>query len=125
MRRGFRLSLIATCVVAAAAMAIATTGTPEVFRMILGLLLVFVLPGYALECAAVPQHSSSVERLLATAGLSLAVAICTAVLLAALPVGLSRESLALTLGGLTIVLSVCAAFRTAHSEDPSHPRESA
>jgi uncharacterized membrane protein len=80
--------------------------------MTLGLLMVFVLPGFALACAAVPRYQSPVERLLATVGLSLAITTCTAVLLAALPVGLSRESLAVVLGGLTIALSIGAAFRT-------------
>jgi uncharacterized membrane protein len=84
----------------------------------LGLLMVFVLPGYALACAALPQHQSPVERLLATVGLSLAITTCTAVLLAALPVGLSRESFAVVLGGLTIALSICAAFRTRSNTRP-------
>ena len=70
---------------------------------------------------------SSGERLLASVGLSLTVATCAAVLLAATPVGLSGESLGVLLGGFTIVLSICGVYRSRSSttlhepEGPSRP----
>jgi uncharacterized membrane protein len=82
-------------------------------RIALGLLIVLVLPGFAVVCAVLPAPQlSSGEQLLASVGMSLAFATCAAVILAATPIGLSRESFAIGLGGSTVALSTYAAVRT-------------
>ena len=57
------------------------------------------MPGFALVCAVLPDRQlSRGERLLASVGMSLAITVCAAVALAAAPVGLSRQSIAVALG---------------------------
>jgi uncharacterized membrane protein len=76
------------------------------------LLIVFILPGFAVVCAALPKGQLAFEeRLVASLGISLAIAICAALLLAAAPIGLSRESFAVVLGGSTVLVSLCAGIR--------------
>jgi uncharacterized membrane protein len=79
---------------------------------VLGILTVFLAPGFSLVCIALPERQSSIERLLASVAVSVTMATCAAVLLAATPVGLSRDSLGVLLGGFTIVLSVGGLYRT-------------
>ena len=83
---------------------------PSPVRILLGLPLVFGLPGFALVCAAVPGELTDGERLLASVGASIAIAVCSAVLLGA-TVGLSARSAAALLGCVTIVASACAWHR--------------
>jgi uncharacterized membrane protein len=106
-----RLSVfIAT--LATASGAIVTLPLPTPLRVPFGLLLVFVLPGWALAHAASPRYQLSLwDGILATLGLSLAIATCSATLLAAAPVGLSRESFAALLSAVTVVLTIVATFR--------------
>lgn len=97
---------------AIASTAIETLTLPTPLRAPFGLLLVLVLPGWALRHAAFPRSQLSLwDGILASTGLSLAVATCSAVLLAALPVGLSRESFAALLGAITVVLVIAATIR--------------
>jgi hypothetical protein len=79
---------------------------PQAGQIVLGLLMVFVVPGTSLVCAALPEPRSWVEGLLASVGISVCVATCLAVLLAATPVGFSRQLLGELLGGIAIVLSL-------------------
>jgi uncharacterized membrane protein len=75
--------------------------------------MVFVLPGFAAVCAVLPRRELSLgECLLASLGISLAISVCMSVLLAATPIGLTRNSLAAVLGGGTVILSVYAWRRT-------------
>lgn len=85
---------------------------PHAVQIVLGLLMVFVVPGLSLVCAALPEGQSLVERLFAGAGISVAVATCAAVLLAATPMGLSRQPLGELLGGVAIVLSLGGLYRS-------------
>jgi uncharacterized membrane protein len=83
-------------------------GAPSPVRIVLGLPLVFALPGFALVCAVVPGGElTSGERLLASLGASTAIAVCSTVALGA-TVGLSARSAAALLGCVTIVASACA-----------------
>ena len=72
---------------------------PHAVQVVLGLLMVFVVPGLSLGCAAFPERQPVVERLLASMGISVAAATCAAMLLAATPIGLSRQLLGELLGG--------------------------
>lgn len=84
---------------------------PQAVQVVLGLLMVFVVPGLSLVCAALPECQSWVERLLASVGISVAVATCAAVLLAAAPIGFSRQPFEELLGGATVMLSVGGLYR--------------
>lgn len=110
---GKRLAILAgSCLVAFLTVATTDIAVPQVVRIALGLLIVFIVPGFALVCAVLPeQQLPRGERLLASVGMSLAMAISAAVLLAATPIGISRLSLAVALGGCTLVSSICAVYR--------------
>jgi uncharacterized membrane protein len=73
---------------------------------------VFVVPGLSFVCATLPELQSWVERLLASVGISIIVATCAAVLLAATPIGFSRQPLGELLGGIAAVLSVGGLYRS-------------
>jgi len=125
MKRKHLALLAGSCLVGVLIVATANIAVPQVVRIALGMLVVFVLPGFALVSAVLPKRQfSSVERLLASVGMSLATATCVAVLLAAMPVGLSREPLAIVLGGITISLSIAAALRTRPRNDRRGSRNS-
>jgi hypothetical protein len=85
---------------------------PHLAQIVLGLLMVFVVPGLSLVCAALPERQSLVERLLTSVGFSVIVATCAAVLLAATPMGFSRQHLGVLLGGVAIVLSLGGLYRS-------------
>jgi hypothetical protein len=78
---------------------------PHAVQVVLGLLMVFVVPGWALVWAAFPKLQSWVERVLASVGISIVVSTCAAVLLAATPVGFSRQPFGVVLGGIAVALS--------------------
>jgi uncharacterized membrane protein len=102
----------------AAAMALVTPfiTVPEILRVVIGILMVFFIPGLATMRAAFPSKElTRTELLLASLGISLAAAVCTAVLLAALPIGLTRDSISIALGGSTIIVSSYAWFRTRYA----------
>jgi hypothetical protein len=85
---------------------------PHLAQIVLGLLMVFVVPGLSLVCAALPERQSLVERLLTSVGFSVIVATCAAVFLAATPMGFSRQHLGELLGGVPIVLSLGGLYRS-------------
>ena len=112
MKRERFVLLVGSCLVAVLAVATAGIAVPPVLRTALGMLTLFIVPGFALVCAVLPERRfSRGERLLGSVGMSLALATCAAVLLGALPVGLSRLSLAVALGSCTIAFSLCAVYR--------------
>jgi hypothetical protein len=119
-RRARRLWFFTLYVIGCASVATATgyagyvaapLRVPQAVQVVLGLLMVFVVPGLSLVCAAFPERQSWVERLLASVGISVTVATCAAVLLAAAPIGFSRQPFAELLGGVAIVLSVGGLYR--------------
>jgi hypothetical protein len=89
----------------------AAVRVPQAVQIVLGLLMVFVVPGWSLVCGAFPELESWGERLLASVGISVTVATCAAVLLAAAPIGFSRQPFGELLGGFAIVLSVGGLYR--------------
>jgi uncharacterized membrane protein len=113
MKRGRLVLLAGSCLVALLTVATASIAVPQGVRVPLGVLIVFIVPGFALVCAVLPeQQLSRGERLLASAGMSLAMTIGAAVLLGATPIGLSRLSLAVALGGCTLISSISALSRS-------------
>lgn len=113
MSKECQLALVGTFVTAALTAAVASLAVPQAVRITLGLPMVVLLPGFAVVCAVLPDGQlSRGERLLASLGISLAIATCTAVLLAATPIGLSRGSFAAVLGGGTAMVCIYAWFRT-------------
>jgi Protein of unknown function (DUF1616) len=125
IKRRDLLLLAGTCLAATLTIVTAYVATLQAVRVALAVLIVFLLPGFAVVCAVLPARQlASGERLLASLGISLAVATCAAVLLGATPIGLGQESFSLTLGGSTIALSVVAGFRLRPGLDRRRSRES-
>jgi hypothetical protein len=125
IKRRDLLLLAGTCLAATLTIVTVYVATLQAVRVALGVLIVFILPGFAVVCAVLPARQlASGERLLASLGISLAVATCTAVLLGATPIGLGQESFSVTLGGSTIALSVVAGFRLGRGHDGRRSRES-
>jgi uncharacterized membrane protein len=113
MRPARQTLLAGTAILAVTAIVAENVAFPQPARIVLGLLLVFALPGYAAVCAILPAREiPSGEQVLASAGASLAITTCVAVLLAATPAGLSRGSAAVTLGAVTAVAAACGWLRT-------------
>jgi uncharacterized membrane protein len=105
--------MTATAVVGLLATVVEEIGAPQAVRVVLGIPLVLVLPGFAAVCAAVPGRELSWgERLLASLGGSIAISVCVSVLLAATPIGLSKGSAAAVLGVGTTALALWAWVRT-------------
>lgn len=112
MTPGRLTAISATATVAALAIVVENSAVTGPAKILLGVLMMFALPGYALVSAAVPAGKiSGAEWLLATLGTSVAIATCSAVLLGA-TIGLSQRSIADTLGCLTIAMSIGAWLRT-------------
>jgi uncharacterized membrane protein len=110
MNMGRQAALVGT--ICAASLTMLIPFADEVLRVALGVLTVFFLPGFAATYAAFPARQlPRADRLLASLGISLAAAVCTAVLLAALPIGLTRDSLSIALGGGTAIVAAYALFR--------------
>jgi len=84
---------------------------PHLITVVLGLLMVFVVPGWSLVCTALPQLETWLERLLASVGISIIMATCGAVLLAATPIGFSRQPFGQLLGSVVVALSVGGLYR--------------
>jgi uncharacterized membrane protein len=117
VKRRRLLLLSATGLAAALTVVAANIPFPPPVRIALGILIVFVLPGFAILCALFPGPKLSPgELLLASLGTSLAITAYVSVLLGTTPMGLSQESLAVTLGATTIAVSVLAGVRV-HSAD--------
>jgi hypothetical protein len=125
IRRRDLLLLAGTCLAATLTIVTAYVATLQAVRIALGVLIVFILPGFAVVCAVPPARQlPSGERLLASLGISLAVATCTAVLLGATPIGLGQESFSVALGGSTIAMSAVAGFRLRGGLDRRRSRQS-
>jgi uncharacterized membrane protein len=104
-------ALVGTAVIALLA-AIAEGFAPQPVRVVLGVLLVLALPGYAAVCALIPEREfSRGELMLASLGASVAISVCVSILLAATPIGLSKGSAAAVLGVGTAALAGYAWMR--------------
>ena len=118
-RRARRLWFFTLYVAGCASVATATgyagyspVRVPHAGEIVLGLLMVFVVPGLSVVCAALPERQSWVEGLLASVGISVSVATCAAVLLAATPIGFSRQPFGELLGGVAVVMSLGGLHRS-------------
>lgn len=104
--------LVGSCVTGILVVVISNIATIPVARIVLGLLFLFFVPGFALVSAVLPGRVSSFgEELLADVGASVAVSTTATVALAAAPVGLSRLSILITLEICTLIFSVVAVLR--------------
>ena len=121
MRRNTDLAVTAAVTVAAALVTgLIGGGGPGIawLRVLAGVPLVLVLPGYALTAFCLPGRSPRgfsplLWRGLWTVGLSLAVAVLGGLVLNLTPAGLTRVSWAILLAGVTILaLAVTAWLRT-------------
>lgn len=108
MRAGRLTAIAAAGTLAFLAIVVENFSILPLARVVLGILLVFALPGFGLVCAALPAAEISTgERILASIGASVATTTCSAVLLGS-TVGLSQRSAATMLGCLTILVSISA-----------------
>lgn len=115
-------SLTGACVLASLVVLSALVEIPQGLRIISGLLMVFFLPGFVvLSAFGSTLQLSWPEFALASLGISVSMATCVAVLLAAMPIGLSRFSFAIVLGGGTMIGSIYALVK-AGPESGRRPR---
>ena len=107
------LKLLAVIVSAIIIMAVILTGVGgSVGSALLGLCLVFVLPGYALTNALFPENNLEFAEFVAlTLGLSLATAALGGLILYWLPWKLQTHSWTVFLGSITLLASVVALLR--------------
>jgi uncharacterized membrane protein len=104
-----RWTLIGSCVAASLVMVCAIVDAPEILRVVPGVAVVLVLPGFvALSIAGQALKLSPIELALSSLGISVATATCVATLLGVTPVGLDRASFAVVLGGITLIGSIIA-----------------
>jgi len=109
-RRSF--DLIVVIAAAVSAMCLALVGVEYMLPSILALLLVLVLPGYALTAALFPEQVlRTEERWLVIPGLSVTAAVLGGFVLNWTPWRLSSGSWAMLLGGLTVAASMAALLR--------------
>jgi uncharacterized membrane protein len=109
------LDLLLTSAIAVLIMVAALTGWAETLPIrLLSLLLVLVLPGYALT-AALFTRLDLAERILYSSGLSIVLTILGGFFLNWSPWSLSTTSWAVLLSGITLVASVAAAARRLRS----------
>lgn len=113
MRRERLATIVGAGVMALLAAMAEAIGAPQVVRVVLGLPLALVLPGFAAVCAVLPGWELSWgERALASLGASVGITVCVSVLLAATPIGLSKGSAAAVLGVGTAAVALYAWMRT-------------
>lgn len=106
------LDLLLISLVAGAGVAVQFVALPEPVKLLLGLGLVLVCPGYAITEALFPQRTLGLaERGLLTGGLSLAVICLGSVAFNAAPSGLSTAVWAALDFGVTVAASLIALFR--------------
>lgn len=117
MRRDLDLAVAALAALACAAW----TGVPGL-RIGAGLILVLVLPGYALSTLLVPDGpgargkiSSLLWRAMWSAGLSLAAAVLGGLLLNLTPAGLTELTWTISIAGLTVLAAMASAWRRRRS----------
>jgi uncharacterized membrane protein len=118
MRPGRPEALVGSGLAGAMTVVAAYVAVPQALRVALGVMMVFVVPGFAAVSAVLPKRPLSfAECLVASLGVSLALTVCLCVLLAATPIGLTRSSFAAVLGSGTVILSVYAWRRTRLGRD--------
>ncbi len=113
-----QISLVGVFLIASLVVIFAVFAVPQSIRIVPGVLIIFILPGFVILSAVRPDLQLSwIEMVLASLGISISLTTCVAVLLAATPVGLSRSSSAIALGGITMACSVYAFEREQRESD--------
>ncbi len=113
-----QISLVGVFLIASLVVIFAVFAVPQSIRIVPGVLIIFILPGFVILSAVRPDLQLSwIEMVLASLGISISLTTCVAVLLAATPVGLSRSSFAIALGGITMVCSIYAFEREERESD--------
>lgn len=119
---GRSFDLVGSSIVACAAVAVAfAPGVPTVVRVLLGLPLVLVLPGYTLTALATPSLGRGrwgADKILFSLGTSISVAVLGGLVLNFTPWGLERRSWSLLLAVFTIVAAMGAVVRRAGATGP-------
>ncbi len=111
-------------VVTAGAVACAAFAAVPWLRIPSGLLLVLVLPGYAVAALILPDGPARTRtrgvlwRGLWTAGLSLAVAVFAGLLLNLTPAGLTRLTWTISLTAIILTAAVASSFRRSRHQSP-------
>jgi uncharacterized membrane protein len=109
-RAGETRAVVSLAVVSAVVAAV--PGIPGAARIPAAVLLLLILPGFALASAAFAHRRlDPVERVLLTVALSLAAAVLVALCLDVTPWGLDRSSWAVALAGVTVASALVAAVR--------------
>jgi uncharacterized membrane protein len=104
-----QIVLVGVFLIASLVVIFAMFAVPQSIRIVPGVLIIFILPGFVILSAVHPDLQLSwIELVLASLGISVSMTTCVAVLLAATPVGLSRSSFAIALGGITMACSIYA-----------------
>ena len=110
-RKSYDLALVCAFAMAALALTLLGVSNPSL-RLLFGLPLALVLPGYALMSALFPRRMlGGVERMLFTLSLSLSTVILCGFVLNRTPWGLRPESWAVALSEITLGASLIAAAR--------------
>jgi uncharacterized membrane protein len=116
--------LVASCVVGILSVVTSEVAALRVARIVPGLLIVFIVSGFALVSAVFPERQFTfIEYLLASVGASLAISTTASVALAAAPVGLTRLSFSIALGGCTLILSATSWWRMHFIEERKHNKD--
>lgn len=117
---------LAAVVVVAVAVVLMSGGAPSPLRVVLGLLLVFVLPGYALVAVLFPERALGEDsdadidglygispgiRAVLSVGLSIFIAPLVGILYSFSPVGVSEGTVLPTLAALTVFTAAVAGYR--------------
>jgi len=113
-----QITLVGVFIIACLVVITANLEVPQSIRIVLGVLIAFILPGFViLSAVGSDLQLSWIELVLASLGISISVATCVAVLLGATPVGLSRSSFTIVLGGSTMVGSIFAIEKVEREPD--------
>jgi uncharacterized membrane protein len=116
-----RIALVVITAVASLMVVAALTTPPQAIRLVLTLPVVFALSGAASLWASYPRlELGSAERFTASIGLSLAITVVCWVLVGSTPLGITRISVGVALGGLTVAAALIALARTFARERPDH-----
>lgn len=84
-------------------------------RLLAGVPLALLLPGYAFSAAFLPSVLNGAERLTLSVGISIGLSVISGLLLNLTPWGIRPDTLALLLGGMTLVAAVIADYRRRES----------
>lgn len=122
-RSGTRAGLAGTAVFAGVALIAGLIDGPTALRVVTGLPLVLLLPGYAATELVLPRSApmGRFERLVLNVGLSIALCVVLGLVLDLLPGGLTTDSWTLALAGITLALCTTVALTRRARADARKP----